>query len=361
MAERLLPIRYPFVTTYPQPTNLMAMLSMHEEFYPWFYSNHIQLKCSRKPYALDLLIYPDNVQRVCPVVDYEQLSRATLGRWFPSFLSFVQSCIDDGRYVQATVNSYYIQAYPYYYRRYHRFHEIFLFGYDSVREVVHAADFFEGGKYEFREIPYAELEQAYISVDERNDGRIDYEHAASTDLNNHLSGIEMLRFGARSVFHAKRPYLLDIGHIARLMEDYLLARNTSAAYAAFENASRDHFGMDIYAMLIRHVELVQSQSDVACDVRSFHLLAEHKRIMCLRVQYLGDSGAYPNAALHLDRLKEIEEQSLKLRNVAMKYRISGNNRVLEHAAAALRMMADREREAWRPIQLELAEWAAASV
>ncbi|MFC4102452.1 hypothetical protein [Paenibacillus xanthanilyticus] len=357
MAERRLPINYPFVTTYPQPTNIIAMLSMQDEFYPWFYSNHIQLKCSRKPYALDLLIYPDNIQRVCPVLDVQHLTRDSAARWFPSIVAFVRDCIDDGLYFQATVNSYYIRAYSYYYRQFHRFHEIFIFGYDTRLEIFYAADFFAGGKYEFREVPFAEFEQAYASVDERNDGRIDYEHAASTDLNNHLSGIELLRFNARSVFHAKRPYAADIGNIADVLEDYLLARNTSKKYTAFENASPDHFGMSIYGMLVRHIELVQCRADVSCDVRSFHLLSEHKKIMFMRMQYLGETGVYANAARYLERLKEIETQSQKLRNIAIKYRVSGNVRVLDHAAGALLAMADSEREVLSSMQAELAQLA----
>ncbi|UJF31864.1 hypothetical protein [Paenibacillus hexagrammi] len=339
MSEKMLPIRDPILKTFPQQTNMMAILSMYEDFYPWFYSNFIQLKCSNRPYALDLLIYPDNIQRVMPLVEYQCLTRRTLGQWFPDVIGFIIRCIDDDLYFHATVNSYYISLYEYHYQKYHRFHEILIIGYDLDAKILYGADFFHNGQYACKPIPFADFEAAYVSVDEQNNGRFDIAHSASTDLNNHLSQIELMRFNPRSHWHTKVPYRLDIGNIVDLLGDYLHSSNTSRKYTVFENAADENYGLSVYDWLIKHAESILSGSTPYCDVRSFHILYEHKKCMVLRMKYLLGLKLEQFPELPMDSLIHVEANALTIRNQAIKYSFSKDKKIIAKLISDLQEMA----------------------
>ncbi|MWC30130.1 hypothetical protein [Paenibacillus sp. MMS18-CY102] len=353
MPEIKLPFQNPIITTYPQQTNVIAITSMHEAFWPWFHSNFIQLKCSRKPRALDLLIYPDNLQRVCPLLDYQVLNRGSLNQWFPNMIGFIMKCIDDQYYFHATVNSYYIPPAEAYYHKVHRFHEILIFGYDAEAKVLFGADFFHLGKYECKAIPFHEFEDAYYSVDVHNNGNVDTVHFVSTDLNNHLSQIEIIKYNDRSHFHAKQPYELDLGNMIDLLDDYLQASNTSQKFSVFENAADGIYGMQVYGMLLNHLEGVVSGEIEQCDVRSFQILLEHKRCMVLRVQYLIEKGIYNDGKQLLEHLKNIEFMAIKMRNYALKFAFFKNDAQLQQILSELSQLVPLEKETLQQFMEEL--------
>lgn len=356
MSVKKLPIHDPVIKTYPQQTNMIAILSMHEAFEPWFYSNFIQLKCSSRPYALDMLIYPDNIQRVMPLVEYQCLTRETLGRWFPDIVGFIIRCIDDGLYFHATVNSYYITHYEYHYRKYHRFHEILVTGYDLEAKVLYGTDFYMRGQYTCQAIPFEDFAMAYTSVDEVDDGTFRIEHSASTDLNNHLSVIELLRYNPKSHWHTKKPYALDIGNIVDLLGDYLESANTSRKYTVIENAAEENYGLSVYDWLRKHLETILAGATPYCDIRSFHILLEHKRCMSLRMKYLSGLQLERFPAYPAGELKNLEEQAIILRSLAIKYSVTKDKRIIVKMLRELKDMAAAEKVALTGIHRDLSDW-----
>jgi hypothetical protein len=356
VSVKMLPINEPIIKTYPQQTNMIAILSMHEAFEPWFYSNFIQLKCSSRPYALDMLIYPDNIQRVMPLLEYQCLTRETLGKWFPDIVGFITRCIDDGLYFHATVNSFYISHYEYHYRKYHRFHEILIIGYDPESRVLYGTDFYMRGQYTCQAIPYEEFAMAYTSVDEVDDGTFSIEHSASTDLNNHLGVIELLRYNPKSHWHTKTPYALDIGNIIDLLGDYLESANTSRKYTVFENAAEENYGLSVYGWLRKHLETILAGTTPYCDIRSFHILLEHKRCMSLRMRYLSGLKLDRFPEYSPDELTSLEGQATILRSLAIKYSVTKDKRIIVKMLKELKDMAGAEKEVLTRIHRDLSEW-----
>ncbi|OBZ14196.1 hypothetical protein A8L34_09555 [Bacillus sp. FJAT-27264] len=351
-----LQIQFPIITTYPQQTNVISIASPHEEFYPWFHSNLIQLKCNNILNRLDLLIYPDNIQRVCPLLDYQVLTRKTLQNWFPDIVGFVMKCVDDELFFHATLNSYYISSYSKFYNQYHRFHEILIYGYNSELEVFYGADFFNYGKYEFHKIPFFEFEMAYKTIDLRNDGEFSLEHG-STNLNFHLSEIELLRFKPRSHFHKKEPYQLDVGNIIDLLGDYLQSSNTSRKYTVFENVSNGIYGFRIYDCLLDHTEGVYTGELKYMDIRSFHILYEHKKCMSLRFKYLSTNSKLSHLERYLERLGEIEKQSMVLSNLTLRYLVSLDKQIVKKISSGLKQMAAKEEAVLNEIYEDLSNMA----
>jgi hypothetical protein len=345
MSEKKLPIKYPLIITYPQETHLISIVSMHEQFLPWFHSNFIQLKCSLYHHDMDLKMYPDNFQRVCPLLEYQHLTRNSLGKWFPDIVNFIVQCIDDGLFFHATVNSYYISAYKRVFQKLHHFHEVLIFGYDSDLEVFFAADFFDAN-YEFKAIPFYEFVASYRSIDHDDHG---------LDINNHLNGIELMRFNPRSHFNKKSHYLLDIENIVDLLGDYVYSSNTSKKYTVFENSLDDTYGLSVYNFLIKHIELVLTGEISWCNYRSFHIFYEHKKCMVLRIKYLCDLGLYKDTKLHLDSLKIIEQHSLINKNKVMKYMISGDKKNIMNLTVLLKEMAIFEKETLSKLHEDLSK------
>lgn len=89
------------------------------------------------------------------------------------------------------------------------------------------------------------------------------------------------------------------------------------------------FGMQIYTTLLNYAKETLEHK-VMLDIRPFHLLYDHKKIMTLRLKYL-----YDNRHLiklnqeHIDEFTAIELQAKILVNVAIKYNLTKDTSISE--------------------------------
>lgn len=89
------------------------------------------------------------------------------------------------------------------------------------------------------------------------------------------------------------------------------------------------FGMQIYTTLINYVRETAEHKDML-DIRPFHLLYDHKKIMTLRFKYLYDHRHLNQLNQeHIDEFTAIELKAKIIVNVAMKYNLTRDTRISE--------------------------------
>ena len=173
-------------------------------------------------------------------------------------LSFLIRLINDGAYVEVSLDEYYLPAKSTFGTT-HYLHPTLVYGYDTVRQVVLAVGFHN---YQYRqfEIQFDDLQNAYSSFVERQSKK-------SADL-----ACTIIRVKPSAASCVYNPSLL-----VDSLRDYLLSiRYDTNIFTWYEDRYEDliQFGISTYDALIRSMN---HPAVYPVDYRSFHLLAEHKR------------------------------------------------------------------------------------
>lgn len=136
MNSNSLPVSYPIVSTYPKHAIPFSILSQNQDFLPWFYSNYIQIKCSKtfmKNYPSDAFdfftIYPEFYEN--PSLQSERLSNTTILNLQSDIIKFIIDCIDMGYYLYTHVNEYYLPN-THAFKKFNNPHAILIYGYNKT-------------------------------------------------------------------------------------------------------------------------------------------------------------------------------------------------------------------------------------
>ncbi|MGG4094502.1 hypothetical protein [Paenibacillus lautus] len=290
----------PVLKTYPKHSNVTSILANHVNFEEWLYSNHIQLFCAiyenSTKYDTYLDIYEPLHRVYYPLLECKSIKKEIISACSIDPSAFAISNIDEGYYVYACVDIFYI---PEYQSNKHKNHDIFVFGYDDDEQTFFVADFFKG-HYSCQTISF-DCFSAAVNSTFRDE--------------NQFKDIQMLKTLDNPVHSV---YCFDIDNVLIQLKDYLGEYNSSLRYREFEAPLPDTdnrtWGLGVYDSLISSI----SQEKVPkVTRRSLHALYEHKKLMVGRVKYLLDN-EYITEKKVLEKHKIIETKSLILRNIFMK-------------------------------------------
>ncbi len=64
--SKQLPMKYPFITSYPSHANLISVLSNYQEAVPWIYNFYIQLETTILSILIDLNVIIMNAAQLKP-------------------------------------------------------------------------------------------------------------------------------------------------------------------------------------------------------------------------------------------------------------------------------------------------------
>lgn len=309
MHKTILPVNpNPPVIGYLHHAYPLSILSVTEEYIPWFYSNFVQL-ISPKDIATNrdsqfdffnkyfLFGYPQGIQ---PLKN-QMIKRGLLSKNYTGGVKqFIIDCIDLGRYIYTWADEYDISS-KFSYRENHIFHDIFIYGYDLEKNCFHTLGFGTDMKFSSHLIPFEQLHSLEDTFDywdikifvlERND--------QFNDSNIDLS-------------------LLNIW-----LNDYLRSVDSSFRYRpliysyGFNSENGDlRYGISVYICLEEYLESVKIGQS-SRDIRPFHILWEHKRIMAERIKYLIDNAYIEDDGL-LEKAEQLEKNVLSIRNLLLKH------------------------------------------
>lgn len=306
---KVLPFTYPEITAFPYHANIFAILRNYNDTLPWFYTYYIQLEyqpTEKGAGRLDFCTaWPTGHIRNCPWLNSSIVSKRFIKKKWCSIIDYIIDCIDDENYILCDVDEYYISHYV----RYHKInyqHEIFIYGYDESEKELFVADFFEtSNKYQFKRVKFQDFQDAYDSLEHRN-------------MYDNVQGVMSLAYQESGKFY------FDLNLVCELMKDYISSKNSNYRYRLIDYRLNDDYlyGITIYDYLIKHIQTLENKDmsvDIK-DIRTYHILWEHKKLMSMLIGYLIEQNFLHDCKDILKNYKkEVENIAHDIRNRFIKY------------------------------------------
>ncbi|GGG89366.1 hypothetical protein [Paenibacillus radicis (ex Gao et al. 2016)] len=296
MSVNILPVTYPFLTSYTHHTTTLSIITNHEDYMPWFCGNYIQLRVmndlSSKAW-LDFYSYLHKGMHACPFLDIQHMNLDTLRGWGSGIVDFLIKMIDLQNYVYVVVETSQISIYPSYQKR--RFaHPIFVYGYDKTEERFYVGDFFKP-TFEYSTASFAEVDAAFRAVSADDFG---------------FNGAKIIQYNKKAKFE------LDLWNVTEMFRDYLYTRDSFGRYRLIQTPDPgEAVGMEhVYTRLIKDVEIHIDNPDLFQHT-SFHVLYEHKKAISFILSFLQKQGYIGQNYGY----EKVEEKSLMLRNRVLRY------------------------------------------
>src|SRR5690606_12987283 len=111
------------------------------------------------------------------------------------------------------------------------------------------------------------------------------------------------------------------------------------------------FGVAVYDEIAEYLRYVNSH---ITDVRIFHILYEHKKVMHARLRFLAEHRGVQLPNDHIDRYEQLVEQCLILRNLCLRMQISEKLEIVNRMITLLETIKENEMKLLKEIIGELA-------
>lgn len=308
--KKLLPIYDNPITTYPHTANLAAILWGDEKVYPWLMNCFIKLHSWD---TIENMDYEDFWILDCPIIHCDRIHKDLIKKGWGDMLSFIKDAINLDFYIYLIVKTDCIQAYgssgyP---------HDMLIYGYDDELKIFHIADFFQGNGYSFETASYQELENSLIYETKQ------YTHHWIFDNDIMLLKAkhnQWTKFDPERVKTSIYEYLNGVP--THNWDSRLKLTHPS-------DINKYIFGKDCYKVIYHHLIHSMEYNETLEHWRQvFHMMHEHKAVMCERIQYMGLLQCLRNSDNYFDSFKELSTKTLVCKNMYIKYICSHNKNLL---------------------------------
>ncbi|MFE4572502.1 hypothetical protein [Paenibacillus chitinolyticus] len=312
----------------------LSITSGHAVTIPWFYSNFIQLSCTKKFLEDGRQCYVDffrgqpnelnfnNPFLLTCNVNYTFLENLALDDWPKFFADQIRNgyyCIvflDESKLSPAAC--YQQEPFP---------HHLFLYGFNLEERVFYASMFDHTGVYRNLEISFEEFLDAVNSMKKL------LKEGQTSDHHTYFYKYE-------PEFH----YPFDKVAVIDQLRDYLNGetRLNRINYNPDENEA---FGIRVYDYLQMYYDAVEQNDPrlgMRNDVRHLHLLWEHKKMMSDRIEYLVNEGIIPYDEELAEGYKDLAKRAMKLRDQYIRHEIREDKEVFERLRLRFNQFRDEE-------------------
>jgi hypothetical protein len=296
----------------------LSIAQEHPSFPQWFSTNYIQLRYYPKTnwlnfYRLELY----NGFEYCPLLDFQMLKNEFLKTNQINIIDLVINCIKNGYYIWLYIDEYY-DPNRMYFNYSHVIHESLLYGYNLNTNCFYSAGFNQQKNYSFSEISFSDFSRAFN---------------ATAD---HLP-IKILKPNEKAICE------FDIKNVKDVLNDYINSENTSRRNELINNITSDCvYGLDIYKYLKLYFESLLDNGNLS-DIRMLHILWEHKKCMLLRIKYLSKNEHLNNSETIISKYETIQKKVLIMRNMQMKYNMTGNKKIIDRIVVSLGEISSEEK------------------
>ncbi len=126
----------------------------------------------------------------------------------------------------------------------------------------------------------------------------------------------------------------------------VFSKNTSANFRSIDKPNKGICGISVYDQLIRYYQdILQNDSNVICDIKHFHLLYEHKKVMVSRLEYLMENNYIDTKNDLINEFRNLEYEALNKRNIIMKYNATRSKAQINTVIDSLHKMCNSEKKA----------------
>lgn len=246
----------------------------------WFYERYVELYSTshvdgRRAPTLDFR----DAFAFSEVLHTEPVTRAGYAR-IDDPVDFVRGLVDTDRYVIMFTDDHQLRGLPT-----HFVHEFLIYGYDDAASTIHAVGFDDDHLFTALEFSYDLFERAFLSAREQMD---------------QPGPFALIERPALILTPRAHPAAFD----PRRLRDRVARHFEPAAHGLVDldltgwwwwttphldtSTFRVRTGLGVYDHLLDHLRRLREAGDVEnLDYRVFHLLAEHKKIVRRRLDYVG--------------------------------------------------------------------------
>ncbi|WP_018888328.1 hypothetical protein [Paenibacillus massiliensis] len=335
----ILPMGTPLITSYPTHANILACINDNEHVMQWFFNHYVQLMGGKDlTHGCFIDFCAPLAWKTCPGLEYQVISRQWLDIWGKSIVEFMLNCIQTGWYVFMHLDQFYIPGSKAY-GQFHVVHDTFVFGYDRWRNRFHTADFYQDSIYGHSTVDFRQMEQSFRAK-------------AQGPISDQLQGIILVK-------PKEQPYYrFDIQVLCKYMEAYLQSNLHGKSYTdGYRNDigdSRDLwvYGLQVYDLLYENME---RYGENRAELTPYEVLKDHKRMMLERIRFLSKQNLLARGTIFEAQCNKLYEQSLLLRNLAIKHSIVRSRSTLGKMIDILMELRTKEEVIWMDILSCLAE------
>ncbi|WP_152392715.1 hypothetical protein [Paenibacillus guangzhouensis] len=327
-----LPLQDPPLKGFLRWAYTLSITSAHEETIPWYYSNFIQLSCTKRfltdgrQYFLDFfrgkpneLNFNNPFLLTCSV-NYTIMESLVLDDW-PQFIAnqirsgyYCVVFLDESRLSPAA--SYRQEPFP---------HHLFLYGFDEDTRVFDVSMFDRTGVYRNMQISFQEFQDAVQSMRHLLQEKITADH--------HTYFYK---------YEPHSPYPFDKTAVIDQLQDYLHGE-THLNRINYNPDEGEAFGIKVYDYMQMYYDAVEhgdTRLRSRNDVRHLHVLWEHKKMMSERIEYLVEQGLISYDEELVKGYKDLTQRALKLRDQYIRHEIREDREIF----ARLRLRFDQFRD-----------------
>lgn len=267
----------------------------NNSFYPWIFSNFIQINCDVDCMHRRLDYYSfykdEEYELLNYFLDYNRFDANELVKF--GVIRCLKRILSSERYVELKLDQYYLEGRDEYHSNHH-LHQNLIYGFDDRHHTFMTIGYDNSGKINTYEIHYSELKNSVRRYPQ-----------VQIKIITYRQGIHF--------YHFLSTYVKGV------IKDYLLGENSEFNTQSFLPTENRIYGIGIYEELKKEKGL----DVLVSDRRVSYLLYEHKVIMEKRISYMFHIGILKEKLFFKaeEQIHNLVGQSFNLLNMAQKYRI----------------------------------------
>lgn len=295
------PTTTPTITSYPTYASLLSVTDLYLQSDYEIYMNWFMLQFVNTIYFEDTgYIIFDNVLKentieYCDIIDREVYNGVQMQQFGINFFDFFIEHLKNGYAIFLRINQKYI---PQANKDYDFNHEVLITDYDSQKDSFAIWDFFDGRKYDCIDVSWTSLSESLQTF----------------ALLNHPDNPNSDKTSKIIAFRLKESSRLETRYDFHLFS-FLIER-----WLTGEKVGNHCYGSLCYDLIKNNIE-----ANRLLDMRTFHLLFDHKAALQKTVSYLMHTNKidYNQSLLH--NIETLKKLTFISRNLFLKYNLKGTN------------------------------------
>lgn len=333
MKKKTLPLRAAITMAWPENNFLSSILQVKKTGYDWLMNTHIQIYGSEykneKYYVNErrITFYPfghlrANVYDLCPFIRKYVMPRSYIKKKYNYFSDFVIEAIDADMYINTRLFESFRTDFQF-------VHPCYIYGYDRTCLMIDIADNLENNKYVHKKITFSQLNDAFDKNSEDNwDASVFMYQLLEHDF----------KFSSQFAYDQTVDYLVSGKGMCYLNRFYC----PEVKYTNNEENGEVYLGIEAYKLLYRELENAEISNNII-DLRSFAFVVDHKKMMCLRDDYLRDKGIAFMNYKYRDIVYDMQTKSKCLLNILIKFNMKLDVKLIEEARKILTSILEIDR------------------
>ena len=322
--KKMLPIATPFITCMPMDAHIQSIVLTEPALYPWLMSQFIQLwGCS--PKMEDFFIYFLNTSYwfSCPYLVTQEISKEIVCPTAQRAIEFVINALEHDYYVVFPIDRYCIPSYE---ATLHLPHEMLIYGYDTNRQKLYAADFTgrERSIYSHFECSFNDFQNSYNTS------------TNSFDWHQIIRLAKIDKEGLHPEFSIAAMRSFDFTIITQLLKDYSNSVNSQLRFH-MQHVKGDPYscrvgGLAVYDVLRNYILDIckDPHENSLIDIRPFYVLYSHKIMALHRIYYIDKLIDHSIPLSIINSFTSLKNEAYRLQLRMMKANSQRNFKMIPH-------------------------------